>query len=63
MSARCIVCGKGSLVGNLVSHSNIKTKHRYKPNLQRIRIVWNGGRIRAAVCTKCMKAGKVLKAI
>ncbi|HRF08864.1 MAG TPA: 50S ribosomal protein L28 [Xanthobacteraceae bacterium] len=33
MSRRCELTGKGVLVGNLVSHSNIKTKRRFLPNL------------------------------
>ena len=34
MARRCELTGKGVLVGNHVSHSNIKTKRRYLPNLQ-----------------------------
>ena len=34
MSRRCIVTGKGALVGNNVSHANNKTKRRFLPNLQ-----------------------------
>lgn len=33
MSRRCELTGKGVLVGNKVSHSNIKTKRRFLPNL------------------------------
>jgi large subunit ribosomal protein L28 len=33
MSRRCEVTGKGALVGHTVSHSNIKTKRRFLPNL------------------------------
>lgn len=35
MSRRCELTGKGVLVGNRVSHSNIKSKHRFLPNLQK----------------------------
>lgn len=35
MSRRCEISGKGVLVGNRVSHSNIKTKHRFLPNLHK----------------------------
>ena len=34
MSRRCIVTGKGVLVGHNVSHANNKTKRRFIPNLQ-----------------------------
>lgn len=33
MSRRCELSGKGVLSGNRVSHSNIKTRRRYLPNL------------------------------
>lgn len=33
MSRRCELTGKAVLVGNLVSHSNRKTKTRFLPNL------------------------------
>ncbi|MDY0343926.1 MAG: 50S ribosomal protein L28 [Lentimicrobium sp.] len=34
MSRVCEITGKGMMVGNKVSHSNIKTKRRFYPNLQ-----------------------------
>src|SRR5215471_15607143 len=33
MSRRCDLTGKGAQVGHKVSHSNIKTKRRFLPNL------------------------------
>jgi large subunit ribosomal protein L28 len=33
MSRRCELTGKGPQVGHTVSHSNIKTKRRFLPNL------------------------------
>ena len=38
MARKCELSGKGVLVGNRVSHSNIKSKHRYLPNLQKKRL-------------------------
>jgi len=35
MARRCMITGKGVLVGNNVSHANNKTKRRFLPNLQR----------------------------
>jgi large subunit ribosomal protein L28 len=35
MSRICELTGKGPTTGNLVSHSNIKTRTRWMPNLQR----------------------------
>ena len=34
MSRVCEITGKAVIVGNKVSHSNIKTKRRFYPNLQ-----------------------------
>jgi large subunit ribosomal protein L28 len=34
MSRICEITGKAVIVGNKVSHSNIKTKRRFYPNLQ-----------------------------
>ena len=39
MSRRCELTGKGTLVGNNVSHANNKTKRIYRPNLQIIALV------------------------
>ncbi len=36
--SRCELTGKGPVVKNLVSHSNIKTKSTVQPNVQRKRI-------------------------
>ena len=36
MSRRCELSGKGVLTGNRVSHSNIKTRRRYLPNLNAV---------------------------
>ena len=38
MARRCDLTGKRRLVGNKVSHSNIKTKMTQKPNLQTKRV-------------------------
>lgn len=37
MSKICDITGKKPQVGNNVSHSNIKTKRRFNPNLQKKR--------------------------
>ncbi len=39
MSRRCELSGKGVLTGNRVSHSNIKTRRRYLPNLQDVTLM------------------------
>ena len=39
MARRCELTGKGTLVGNNVSHANNRTKRIYRPNLQIISLV------------------------
>ena len=39
MARKCPVTGKGVQVGHNVSHSNIKTKRRFLPNLQRLSLL------------------------
>ena len=62
MANRCEICGKGRLVGNLVSHANIKTKRTQKANIQKLRAVVKGTHRRVRACTRCIRTGKVSKA-
>jgi large subunit ribosomal protein L28 len=62
MARRCAVCGKGPLVGNTVSHANNKSKTRSLPNLRSVRVNDAGEVKHVRVCTRCLKANKVLKA-
>jgi large subunit ribosomal protein L28 len=62
MAWRCSICGKRALVGNRVSHANNKTKRRTLPNLQKVRAMVDGSVQRLLACTRCIKAGKVVKA-
>ena len=39
MSRRCELTGKGPLSGHTVSHSNIKTKRRFLPNLVNVTLM------------------------
>jgi len=64
MAKRCDVCGKGPQFGNNVSHANNKTRRRFNPNLQpvRVQLPGGGGNGRMKVCTRCIKSGKIVKA-
>ena len=59
MSVQCDICGKIPQVGHNVSHSHRRTSRRWLPNLQPMRIVKGKTVVRAKVCCKCLKAGKV----
>ena len=57
MSQVCAVTGKTPLTGNNVSHSNIKTKRRQMPNLQK-RVIVNpatGKKERVLISTRGLK--------
>ena len=41
----------------------VATKRRFDPNLQRVRVLLRGKAMRAYVCTRCLKSGRVEKAI
>ena len=68
MSRICQITGKKVMVGNNVSHSNVKTKRRFYPNLQRKRFYiaeedrWVTLRVSVAAMRTINKIG-VLKAM
>jgi large subunit ribosomal protein L28 len=63
MSKICAICGKKPAFGNNRSHSMVATRRRFDPNLQRVRVILDGAPKRAYVCTRCLKSGKVQKAV
>ena len=63
MANVCEVCNKSMMSGMNVSHSPLKTKRRWKPNIQRVRALVNGEVKRINVCTRCLRSGKVQRAI
>ncbi len=63
MARRCDVCGKGPVVGHRISHAHNVTKRRWLPNLSSIRAVIDGSTRRIRICTRCLRSGKVTKAV
>ncbi|MBU1075911.1 MAG: 50S ribosomal protein L28 [Spirochaetes bacterium] len=61
--AKCVICGKGPISGNNVSHSHLKTRRVWQPNIQKAKVNIKGSIKRINVCTKCLKSGKVQKVI
>ena len=57
MARRCMVTGKGPMVGNNVSHANNKTKRRFLPNLQDATLLSDvlGRSVRVRISTNGMK--------
>jgi large subunit ribosomal protein L28 len=58
MAWRCDLTGKKPLVGHKVSHSNIKTKRRFLPNLQNVTLISDalGRSVRARISTNALKS-------
>jgi large subunit ribosomal protein L28 len=63
MSKICEICGKKPMFGNNVSHANNRTRRRWDPNLQRVKVNLNGTIKRIKVCTDCIKSDKIVKVI
>ena len=58
MSRRCDLTGKGPLVGHKVSHSNIKTKRRFLPNLLNVTLMSDalGRSVRLRISANALKS-------
>lgn len=76
MSRICTLCGKRSRVGGSIARRGLPkkkggiglkttghTKRIFSPNLQIVNAYISGIVKRIKVCTSCLKAGKVAKAI
>jgi len=76
MSKICYICGKKPVAGRTIKRRGLAkkkggvgqritgiTRRRFLPNLQRVRAIIDGKTKRVRVCTKCLKAGKIKKAV
>ena len=61
MARQCEICLKKPSTGNKVSHSNIKTRTRWLPNLKKVKSFKNGATTRVYACTRCIKSGFITK--
>ncbi|MFA5147071.1 MAG: 50S ribosomal protein L28 [Candidatus Omnitrophota bacterium] len=76
MSKICEICGKKPVAGRTIVRRGLAKKkggvgqkitgitaRRFLPNLKTVRALVNGASKRITVCVKCLKAGKVTKAV
>lgn len=63
MANLCEICSKSPSSGNNVSHSHLKSRRTWKPNIQRVKAIVNGEVKRVNTCTRCLRSGKVQRAI
>ncbi|MBQ0092328.1 MAG: 50S ribosomal protein L28 [Clostridiales bacterium] len=60
---KCSICGKGISFGHNVSHSNRKTGRTWKANIRKVNAVVDGSKQKIAVCSRCLRDGKVTRAV
>ena len=61
--AKCEYCGKDVAFGIKVSHSHRRSNRTWKPNVKRVKAIVNGSPKRVYACTRCLRSGKVTRAI
>lgn len=54
----CDNCSKGIMYGHKVSHAKNRSNRTWKPNLHKKTVVFNGKKMNAKLCTKCIKLFK-----
>ena len=76
MSRICAICGKKPAAGRTIKRRGLAkkkggvgqritgiSKRRFLPNLRIVRVLIGGKRKKIKICAKCLKAGKVKKAV
>ncbi|WP_448588421.1 50S ribosomal protein L28 [Thermocrinis sp.] len=62
--AKCYVCGKATKIGRSLTFSAESNPRQFRANLKRVKAILEDGTVkRVYVCTKCLKAGKIKKAV
>ena len=61
--AKCDICSKEIAFGIKVSHSHRRTNRTWKPNIRRVKVVDNGTHKTVNVCSRCLRSGKVTRAV
>ena len=61
--AKCECCGKGVTFGIKVSHSHRRSNRTWKPIVRRVKAVVDGSPKYVYVCSRCLRAGKVTRAV
>ncbi len=61
--AKCEFCGKDVNFGIQVSHSHRRSNRTWKPNVKRVKAVVAGSNRHVYVCTRCLRSGKVTRAV
>ncbi len=57
------ICNKEIAFGIKVSHSHRRSNRTWKPNVKKVKAIVNGTPRRINACTRCLRSGKVTRAI
>jgi large subunit ribosomal protein L28 len=76
MARVCEICSKRTESGGMIARRGLpkkkggvglkttgRTLRKFKPNVQRVRAIVDGAPGRIRVCTRCLKSGRVQKAV
>ncbi|HBM76257.1 MAG TPA: 50S ribosomal protein L28 [Clostridiaceae bacterium] len=63
MAGKCDICNKSVVFGIKYSHSHRKSNRAWAPNVKRVRAIVNGTPKTIHVCTRCLRSGKVQRAL
>ncbi len=61
--AKCDICSKEIAFGNKVSQSHRHSNRAWKPKVKKLKTIINGAPRRINVCTRCLRSGKVTRAV
>jgi len=61
--AKCEICNKEKVFSLQVSHSHRKSARTWKPNLRTVKAVIDGSPKKIYVCSRCLRSGKVERAV
>ena len=61
--ANCSCCGKGVTFGIKVSHSHRRSNRTWNPNVKRVKAIVDGSPKYIYACTRCLRSGKVTRAV
>ena len=61
--AKCDVCNKGVTFGIQVSHSHRRSNRAWKPNVRRVKALVDGSPKTIYVCSRCLRSGKIVRAV
>lgn len=61
--AKCDVCDKSVSFGIKVSHSHRRSNKMWKSNIRTVKAIVNGSPKTVHICSRCLRSGKVVRAI